>query len=251
MKKIGWRSYLLFAMAFIFVLIATAPATVLSGIVENASKGQFVLANARGTIWHGSAVPAIRQHSGNLQVLERLNWDIALMPVFTGKLVVHLRWDNFVQPEAMVVTISYSQIELRNALLPLNASLLGELSPLLKPVQLSGQMQINSQLFTFSRQGMSGNAIAEWTNAGSILSTVKPLGQYRIDLVGSGTRLEMTLTTTDGVLLLEGKGSFAPGQGLMFHGTARAASKIKSGLDELLNNFGPESAPGVHSLTLM
>lgn len=250
MKKIGWRLYALFAMAFLFVLIATAPATVLSGIVENASKGQFVLANATGTIWHGSAAPAIRQHSGSLQVLERLNWDIEIMPMFTGKLVTRLHWDNNVRPEPMLVTVSYSRIELRNALLPLNASLLGELSPLLKPVQLSGQMQINSRLFTFTRQGMSGIAVAEWTNAGSILSSVKPLGQYRIDLAGSGSRLEMTLSTTAGVLQLEGKGSFAPGQGLMFHGTARAASEKSSGLDELLNNFGPESAPGVHSLNL-
>lgn len=252
MKKIGWRLYVLFTFSFLLVLIATAPATVLSRIVENASKGQFALANATGTIWHGSAAPAIRQHSGSLQVLETLNWDVVMMPLFTGKLVIKIRWDNVAQAEPMVITVSFSQVEVRNALLPLNASLLGELAPLLKPVQLSGQMQINSPLFTISRlQGMSGNAVGEWKNAGSVLSSIKPLGQYRINLTGSGSRLEMNLSTTSGVLLLEGKGSFAPEQGLRFQGTARAAAESKGSLDELLNNFGPESAPGVHSLNLM
>ncbi|MGV8934338.1 MAG: type II secretion system protein N [Gallionellaceae bacterium] len=251
MKKIGWKLYVLFACAFLLVLMITAPATVLSGIVESASKGQFVLANATGTIWRGSAAPAIRQHSGSFQVLQRLNWDISIMPIFTGKLIIRLRWDNTTQAEPMVVTVTYKQIELRNALLPLNASLLAELSPMLKPVQLSGQMQINSPLFTFSRMGMSGKAVAEWTNAGSILSSIKPLGQYRIDLAGAGSRLDFTLSTSSGVLLLDGKGSFAPEQGLRFNGTARAANEGKSGLDELLNNFGPESAPGVHTLNLM
>ena len=98
---------------------------------------------------------------------------------------------------------------------------------------------------------MSGKAVAEWTNAGSILSSIKPLGQYRIDLAGAGSRLDFTLSTSSGVLLLDGKGSFAPEQGLRFNGTARAASEGKSGLDELLNNFGPESAPGGHTLNLM
>lgn len=122
---------------------------------------------------------------------------------------------------------------------------------MLKPVQLSGQMQISSPEFTLTREGMTGNAVAEWTNAGSVLSAVKPLGHYRIDLVGAGTRLDLVLKTNSGVLLLEGNGSFTPEQGLKFQGTARAAAESKGGLDELLNNFGPESSPGVRTLSLM
>lgn len=251
MKHIGWRLYVLFAIVFLLTLIATAPATLLSRLAESSSKGQFLLVNATGTLWQGSAAPAIRQHSGSLQVLERLNWNIELSAMLTGKLVTQLRWDNVVQAQPMVVKVSFGQIELNNVILPLSAQLLGELSPLLKPVQLSGQMQISSSQFKFSRQGMSGNAVAEWSNAGSVLSSVKPLGHYRINLVGSGQRLDMILTTTSGVLLLAGKGSFAPDQGLRFQGTARAAPESKGGLDELLNNFGPENSPGVHSLNLM
>ena len=251
MKKLGWKIYFLFAIAFFVTLIVTAPATLLASVVEGLSKGQFVMANATGTVWQGSAKPAIRQRSGSLLAMEKLSWDIAILPMFTGKLVIQLRWDNVEQTQPMVATLSFSRIELHHALLPLNASFLGEVSPMLKPVQLSGQMQISSPEFTLTREGMTGNAVAEWTNAGSVLSAVKPLGHYRIDLVGAGTRLDLVLKTNSGVLLLEGNGSFTPEQGLKFQGTARAAAESKGGLDELLNNFGPESSPGVRTLSLM
>lgn len=251
MKKIGWRASVLFAIAFIITLIVTAPATLLARMVEAGSNGQFVLANAGGTVWHGSATPAIRQRTGNFVALEKLHWDIDWLPLFTGKIITRLRWENVEQALPMVATFSFSQIELRNAILPLQAAILGELTPMLQPVQLSGKMQIKSDLFTFSKSGINGNAIADWTNAGSVLSTVNPLGSYRINLAGAGERLDVTLITTSGALLLEGKGSFTRNQGLKFQATARATAESKGRLDELLNNFGPESAPGVHAINLM
>jgi len=251
MKKIGWRALVLFAIAFFITLIVTAPATLLGRMVEVGSNGQFALANASGTVWQGSATPVIRQRAGSLLALEKLHWDIAWLPLFTGKIITRLRWDNVEQALPMVATVSLTQIELRNAILPLQAALLGELTPMLQPVQLSGKMQIKSDLFTFSKSGISGNAIADWTNAGSVLSSVNPLGSYRINLAGAGEKLDVTLITTSGVLLLEGKGSFTRNQGLKFQATARAAAESKGSLDELLNNFGPESAPGVHAINLM
>lgn len=251
MKKIGWRVWTLFVGAFLVTLIVTAPATLLARMVEGNSGGQLVLANAMGTVWQGNATPAIRQRTGGLLALEKLHWDIAILPLFAGKISIEFRWDNVEQLQPMVVTASFSRIELKNAVLPLHAGFLGEILPLLQPVQLSGKMLIKSEQFTFSRQGMSGSAVADWTHAGSVLSSVNPLGSYRINLAGSGERLDVSLHTTSGVLLLEGVGSFTSGRGLTFQGTARASAASKGSIDELLSNFGPESAPGVHSLNLM
>lgn len=250
-KKIGWRALLLFAIAFIVTLIVTAPATLVAKIAEGSSNGQFVLANAAGSVWQGSATPAIRQRSGSLLALENLHWDIDFLPLFTGKIIVQFKWDNVAQAQPMEATVSMGKIEFRNALIPLQAVLIGELMPMLQPAQLSGQLQIRSEQVTFSKLGINGNALAEWVNAGSVLSTVNPLGSYSINLAGAGERLDMTLVTTSGALLLEGNGSFTRDQGLKFQVTARAAADSKGRLDELLNNLGPESAPGVHSLNLM
>ena len=251
MKKIGWRAFMLFAIAFLATLSVTAPASLLAKIVERSSNGQFVLANASGTVWQGSATPAIRQRTGNLLALERLHWDIYLLPLFTGKIIAEVRWDNVEHLQPMLATISFRQIEFRNAVIPLQAGILGEFIPMLQPVQLSGQMLIKSEQFTLSKLGINGNAVADWLNAGSVLSSVNPLGSYRINLTGAGERLEISLMTLSGALLLEGKGSITRDQGLRFQATARAATDSKGSLDELLSNFGPESAPGVHSLNLM
>jgi general secretion pathway protein N len=251
MKKIGGRTVALFIAVFLITLIITAPAGLLGKVVESASKGQFVLANTAGTVWQGSATPAIRQRSGDLLAMEKLHWDIAFWPVFTGKLIVRLNWDNVEQSQPMLVTVSFKQIELRNAVLPLQAAVFGELTPVLQPVQLSGKMQIKSELLTLTKQGVNGNAVAEWLNAGSVLSAVNPLGNYRINLTGAGDKLDVTLVTISGALLLDGNGSFTLNQGLRFQVTARASADSKGRLDELLNNFGPESSPGVHTLNLM
>lgn len=251
MKKIGWGILALFTVAFVTTLIVTAPATLLAKIVERASKGQFVLANATGTLWKGAAMPAIRQRSGSFLALEKLHWDIALLPMFTGKIVTQFRWDNMGQVQPMVATVQLSQIELRNAVFPLQAGVLAELAPMLQPLQLSGQINIKSDAFTISRAGMKGNAVAEWLDAGSVLSTVNPLGSYRINLTGAGERLDISLMTVSGVLLLEGKGSLALNRGMKFDATARASADSKGSIDELLSNLGPESAPGVHALHLM
>ena len=143
------------------------------------------------------------------------------------------------------------RIALRNAFVPLQAGILGELLPMLQPVQLSGQLLLRSDQLIFVNSGMTGNAVAEWLNAGSVLSSVNPLGSYRINLVGTGERLDIALATTAGMLLLEGNGSVTQGAGFKFQATARAAANSAGRLDELLNNFGPESAPGVRSINLV
>jgi general secretion pathway protein N len=251
MIRMGRRGWSLLAIVFLVTLIVTAPATLLAKIVDLSSNGQIVLANATGTVWQGSALPAIRQPSGTLQSLEKLHWDFALWPILTGKVVARLYWGEEMQGQPMEATLSLGQIKFQHVLIPLQAAMIGELVPMLKPVQLSGKIILHSEVITFATQGINGNAIAEWVNAGSVLSAVNPLGNYNISLTGTGERIDIVLMTASGALLLEGNGSFTRAQGLKFVATARATAESKASLDELLNNLGPESAPGVHTLSLL
>jgi general secretion pathway protein N len=251
MRQIGWRAITVFVAAFILALLATAPATLLSGVVEGASNGRITLANTSGTFWQGSATPAIRRKDGNFLALEKLHWDVGLLSIFTGKISTGWRWEGIEQAQPMVVVFSVGQIEARNAVIPLPAAVLGELSPLLQPVQLSGNILIKSDQFVYSGNGINGKAVADWINAGSVLSAVNPLGSYQVSMAGNGRQLDASLVTVSGALLLEGNGSYAPDMGLRFQATARASPERRDGLNELLSNFGPETAPGVHTLNLM
>ena len=253
MKKIGLLTLLLFALVFVVTLLVSAPATLLAKLVEQGSKGQFVLANAAGTVWKGSATPAIQQKSGKLFALDKLHWDVAVLQLLTGKLVLSLKWDNVPQTQSqpMLATLTLNQLELRNLILPLQAGVLGELTPMLRPVQLSGLILIKSEMLTLGKQGVTGSALADWTQAASILSPVRPLGNYRLEMLGAGDKLDLSLNTQSGMLVLEGQGNFTQGRGLQLQASARAAPEANGRLDELLRNLGPESSPGVHTLNVM
>lgn len=250
MKKTGWKINTIFVITFIVTLIATAPAALYGKVAEVSSNGQIALANASGTVWQGSATPAIRQRTGNYLVLERLHWDVSLLPLFTGKIMTHFRWDNWEQAPPMLAIFSLNSIELKNVFLPLHAGILSEFLPLLQPVQLSGQLQVKSENLVVSRQGILGNAVADWINAGSVLSAVRPLGHYRMMLSGDGGKINISLVTMSGILKLDGSGVYAQNTGSKFQVTARSSSANPGEIDELLKNFGPESAPGVHTLDL-
>jgi hypothetical protein len=251
MKKIGWRAISLFIIAFVVALLIWMPASLVGSVVARSTNGKFVLANTTGTLWKGSAKPAIRQRSNTFVALERVHWDIEILPIFTGKLLIRFNWDNVETVLPMTAKLSYDQVELRNVIIPVEAGVLGEFSPYLQPLKLTGQIKISSDAFIYSKAGLVGSAMADWTNAGMVLSSVNPLGSYQIELTGAGEKLDLTLVTLSGVLLLEGQGNLTLNQGLKLQITARASATSKGSVDELLLKLGPQSSPGVHTINLM
>jgi general secretion pathway protein N len=68
------------------------------------------------------------------------------------------------------------------------------------------------------------------------LSTLKPLGSYRLTMEG-GTRPTLLLATQEGSLELSGSGQWN-GRALRFDGEARAAPGREDALSNLLNIIG-------------
>lgn len=244
------RIAVLFALAYLLTLLITAPASLLDWGLQQASKGHLLLANTSGTVWSGSATPALRTQDGRLVTLPFLNWKIALPSFFTGKIQVHLLWDDQPPAAATEAIISFKQVELRHVTLQLPARVLDEASPMLKPVQFRGQLQIQGEHLVFSKSGMEGAATIDWLQASSALTSIAPLGNYRLALNSAGDRIQIGLTTLSGILLLDGEGNWLTGRGLEFHGKAHAAAGNDDNLKELLNHLGPEASPGVHSFNL-
>ncbi len=250
MKKIGGHALALFFLVYLLTLIITAPAFLLDRGVQYMTDGRLLLANTSGTVWRGAGIPALRGRTGHLIALEPLHWDVAVLPLFTAKIKILLRWDDLPSAAAMEVTITFKQIELQHALLLLPAQVLEEISPILKPAQFRGQFQIKSDHLVLSKRGTEGAAVVDWQQASSALSSIAPLGNYHLTLNGAGETINIGLATTSGVLLLEGRGNWSAARGLEFNGKARAAASKQDSLAELLSHLGPQETPGVHALTL-
>lgn len=250
MKKLSKRTFAFFAFAYLVTLLVTAPASLLDNYLQHVSQGRMIMANTSGTIWNGSATPALRQQENRFIGLPPLRWDIAVLPLFTGIIKARLQWSDQPLAPAMDAIISPSRFELHHALIRLPALALSGVSPILKPARFGGQFQIQSEQLIFSKRGIDGSAVADWQQASSALSSIAPLGNYRLALSGAGDRINIGLTTVSGILLLEGKGNWLAGRGLEFHGRAQASAGNHDNLTELLHHLGPEESPGVHGFNI-
>ncbi|MFA6014817.1 MAG: type II secretion system protein N [Gallionellaceae bacterium] len=244
-------TWILFIVTFLGALLVTAPATLLGIVLGDVSQNRLELANTQGSIWRGSANPVIRQRSGKLITLDKLHWEMIFMPLLSGKLNIQLNWDHAAQIAPMEISATPAQLEIHNALIPLPALLLDEVSDFLKPAQLRGDVILKSDSLVITPQAVLGNASADWINASSLLSTIAPLGNYHLAFSSTASGVDIVLSTSSGALILGGQGRLTATNGLDFKGTAQASKGNEDALRDLLGHLGPELTPGVSTFNLV
>lgn len=241
----GWAGLVIGA---IVAVIAFAPATWLADVVAVRSQQRLLLTDARGTVWNGSAVPVLTggadSHSATA-LPGRTHWTIGLRG-----LAFELRIQ---QPCCIGNDLA---LRLRPGLGRLSVQLLpgsgqvGEwpaawLAGLGAPwntLQLGGSLRLSSAGLNLDmaagRWVVVGQADLELNNMSTPLTSLDRLGSYRVHLDGAADRPPVfTLSTLDGLLLLNGSGQWTGAQ-LRFRGEARAAPGAEGDLDNLLNFFG-------------
>jgi general secretion pathway protein N len=248
---ISKRVVALFVFTLFLALLVMAPASVLAPGLDYASRGRLVLANASGTVWNGSGTISLRQSEKRLVPLQTLHWKLIIPALFSGKIQAQLQSGDATPAVPTEISADLQQTVLRSVMLQLPARLLEEISPILKPAQFRGQLQIQADHLIFSRRGIEGVADIDWQQASSALSSIAPLGNYHLTLTGAGESANVVLTTTSGILILEGQGVWSMARGLEFRGRARAAPGSDAQLNELLHHLGPEETPGVYSFNLV
>jgi len=228
-------------------LIVFAPATWLARAVASASSERLLLADARGSIWNGSAVPVL---SGGPQSRDaallpgRLQWRLGLR---AWAFELRLRQDCCMAGD-VVLRVRPGLGSFAVQLMPGDA-ILGEwpaawLTGLGAPwntVQPGGSLRLTSPGLTLEvaigRWHVSGQADLELDNLSSRLSTLERLGSYRLHLDGSAATPILMLSTLDGALLLNGTGQWTDAN-FRFRGEARAKPGLEPALDNLLNILG-------------
>ncbi|CAN5921379.1 type II secretion system protein N [soil metagenome] len=237
-------------VGIIATVLLFAPAAWLAQQVATATHGRVVLADARGTVWSGSAVAVLTGGPGSRDASSlpgRIRWSV--VPRGLG---FELRATHACCLKGTVALLLKPGFGRFTAMLLPVAGWIGQwpsgfLSGLGTPwntLQLGGSIRLVSPGITVeSVQGrviVDGRADIELVDVSSRLTTLDPLGSYRLTVSGTAANAgvsQLDLSTQEGALKLQGSGSFGPG-GLRFRGEASAGPADEPALSNLLNIIG-------------
>ena len=234
----------------VVALAAYAPAAWLAGGVASATGQRLLLADARGTVWSGSAVAVLTGGEGSRDASAlpgRLSWSLSWQGL---GLSVALRQACCINGELrLAVQPGWSRLRLQlaptqGAVGQWPAAWLTGLGTPWNTLQPTGSMQLSSPGLTLeSVQGrwrFEGRAELELQGMASRVSTLDVLGSYRLSLAhdaGSADGATLSLSTLNGALLLSGNGQWVASR-WRFLGQASAAPGSETVLNNLLNIIG-------------
>ncbi len=245
----------------LLALLVWPPAAWLASAQARARDGRRLLADASGSIWSGSAVPVLTGGPGSraaAQLPGRLRWTLrpdgaALLLALQhdccidGTLRVRVvpglgQWRLELPATAAGAQAPAAGQAPAAALAHWPAAWLSGLGTPFNTLDLSGTLILGTPGLTLEsargRWRLDGRAELTLQGLSSRVSTVEPLGDYRLQLQGAGDGpATLRLQTLAGALVLDGQGSLA-GPVLRFQGSARAAPGYEAVLSNLLNIIG-------------
>ena len=272
MKALRWGLTGALAGALLAVA-AYAPAAWLARAVANATSERLLLADARGTLWRGSAVVVLTGGAGSRDASAlpgRVHWSLGLDGAALG---LRARQACCIVDELRLRVVP-GLTRLRLELLPAAAgggssnsnaagstighwpaSWLAGLGTPWNTLQPSGTLLFSTPGMQLEQvQGrwlFSGRADFELAEMASRVSTLAVLGTYRLTISGQGGQgpggpapmgaASIQLSTISGALQLQGSGSVlgtGSGSRLRFTGQASAAPESEAVLSNLLNIIG-------------
>ena len=231
-------------------VVVFAPAAWLAQAVGSATGERVLLADARGTLWSGSAVLVLTGGPGSRDASAlpgRLGWTLGWRRSAFDLLVTHACCLN--GSVAVQLRPGFGRIEA--TLLPTAgwvgqwpSAWLGGLGTPFNTLQLGGVARLLSPGMTVEavqgRWRMGGQADLEMIGVSSRLSTLPTLGSYRLRVSGDAANAgsaQLNLTTQEGALQLSGAGTAGAGP-IRFRGEARAQAADEAALSNLLNIIG-------------
>jgi general secretion pathway protein N len=233
-------------LGLVLSLVLFAPARWLTAGVESASGGKVLLADARGTVWDGSAQLVLTGGPGSTDAAAlpgRLSWELA--PRWNG-VVARLR-SECCMPRPIDVRgrlrAGGMDLAIGDSVSEWPASVVAGLGTPWNTLQFDGDLKLTTQGLSVEwaegRPVIAGRAELVALRVASRLSTLRPMGSYRITLQG-GTPATLRLETLEGSLQLSGTGQWV-GQRLRFRGEASAVPDREAALANLLNIIGRRS----------
>lgn len=234
------------------LLLATslfAPAAWLSYALASASNGHVLLSDAQGTVWQGSAQLVLSGGAGSRDATTlpgRIQW--RLYPSLPMNLQASLQAD-CCTTQAVNLLISphwngaTAVVQPSQSTWP--ATLLAGLGAPFNTIDLQATLKLSTQTLTIiwldQQLRLEGQAELDALDASTRLSTLRPVGSYRVNLQGGQTPT-LSLQTLSGSLQLSGTGQFTRNR-WRFNGEASAAPNHEAALSNFLDIIGRRVGP--------
>jgi general secretion pathway protein N len=237
------------AVGLALAAVVFAPARWLAMGLDAASGGRVQMINARGTVWTGQGELLLSGGEGSrgqTALPEGLRW--TLRPSWHGGPTLSARMSSPCCTE-QPITVRFRpgldsadlQVEAFSSRWP--AALLVGLGTPWNTLRLDGRLLLQSPGLTVAwhsqRPRLTGQLVIEGHDLATRVSTLRPLGSYRIQIQArpEGDQATLALSTLSGGLLLQGNGQWVGGR-LRFLGDARAAPGNEPALANLLSIIG-------------
>jgi general secretion pathway protein N len=243
--------YVVFGLVFyLLFLIIEMPAAWFAWGLNQYSHGAVRLDPITGSLWHGKGRLVIYYPQNLPHDLGETEWSINPFWLLTGRVQLTLQSNT---PERQIKTtlgIAKGSLSIKDTDAAFPATFINQLYPPSTLISPQGQVRLRTSSLVFSQQNLEGSAMLEWQNAGSSLSSVQPLGDYRLEITGGGNAANLKLTTVSGPLALDGQGKWQIQDGqLQINGTAVPRERAVE-LEPLLILLGPDQGNGRRALTL-
>ncbi len=224
--------------------VVFAPARWLAAALQGASGQKVQFVDARGSVWNGSAQLVMAGGEGSAVAVAlpgRFSWQ--LRPRWNG-LSAQLQADcctpRPLQFTAELAGWGAARLTLADGVSHWPAELLVGLGTPWNTVQPQGQLALSTQglgaHWAAGRLALSGRARLDASDISTRLSTLRPMGSYRITLQG-GSAATVQVATLEGSLQLKGQGQWV-GPRFRFEGEASAEPDRVEALANLLNILG-------------
>jgi general secretion pathway protein N len=247
----GWivASVVAGLIAMLAVALVSAPASLADWALERTTHGRVRLADATGSLWAGRGRLVLADVVGSDAATQRtrlsvagvvlpgaFRWELSPWPLLVGMLDARIEHDSMKQP--VVVSGNTGELRISAGSLTLPPVDLDRLGSPWNTIRPTGTLTVSWENATLRRGRFDGQAAIELSEAASALTPVRPLGAYRIDIVGSGARAQVQMTTLSGPLRLEGSGTWDARSGLRFTAEAQADESERMRLQGLLGLLG-------------
>ena len=239
------------ALGLSSALVTQAPAYWLAQWVALASDQRMLLQDPQGTVWNGSAQWVLNEGPRNKDVATtslptRVTWQLAPHLDLSAQRWGVSAWvaSACCTPEPLRIDVSPLwqgvRVQVNDHTSQWPAAWLVGLGAPWNTVQPEGVMQLQTTQLVWDQRGgttrLNGQAELQLRQLATRLSTLKPLGNYRVRVQGGDT-IALTLDTMEGSLQLQGTGQWQQGR-LQFNGEASAAPDAQDALSNLLNVLG-------------